>query len=90
MAGSTLFYKLGKIFGEIGGQENIYKKNLPPGTAGQEVPMSNLKAVPDDEIDPVQRMARTFSSRQKQQQIMSLFCCVAIIIFFVVLFFSPE
>ncbi len=90
MAGSQLFYKIGKLFGEIGGQENIYKKNLAPATAGQEVPMSDFKAVPDDEVDPVQRMARTFSSKQKQQQLVSLFCCIAMVIFILVFLFWGE
>nr|MDO8088394.1 hypothetical protein [Candidatus Sigynarchaeum springense] len=90
MAGSKLFSKIDRIFGEIGGQENIYKKNLPPSTQGQETPMSGLKAVPDDEIDPVQKMASSFKRVQNRQQLLQLFCCIAITISVLVFFFLPE
>ena len=88
MAGSKLFSKLGRLFGEVGGQENIYKKNLPPSTSGQEIPISGLKAVPDDEIDPVQKMASSFKRVQTRQQMMSLICCIAITIFVVMFLFA--
>ncbi|MBN2151178.1 MAG: hypothetical protein JW839_07035 [Candidatus Lokiarchaeota archaeon] len=90
MAGSKLFAKVGRIFGEIGGQENIYKKNLQPATAGSEIPMTNLKAVPDDEIDPVQKMATSYKKVQSRQQLMSLICCITITVFVVLFFFLPE
>jgi hypothetical protein len=90
MAGSKLFYNLGKLFGEIGGQENIYRKNLPPSTVGQEVPISNLKAVPDDEVDPVRRVASSFKRVQNRQQVMSFVCCISIAIFVMLFLFLPE
>ncbi len=88
MAGSSLLSKIGRLFGEVGGQENIYKKNLPPSPAGQETPMSNLKAVPDDEVDPIQRVASSYRKVQNRQQLMSLVCCIAITIFVVMFLFS--
>jgi hypothetical protein len=89
MVGSDLIYKIGKALGEIGGQDNIYKKNLPPGTIGQEVPISTLKAVPDDEEDPVQKVASSFKRVQNRQQVMSFICCISIAAFIVLFLFLP-
>ncbi len=89
MAGSDLFYKVGKFFGEAGGQDNIYRKNLPPGTGGQEVPMATLKAVPDDEDDPAQKIASSFRRVQNRQQVMSFICCITIAVFVVLFLFMP-
>ncbi|NMC07162.1 MAG: hypothetical protein GYA24_18240 [Candidatus Lokiarchaeota archaeon] len=90
MAGSDLFYKIGKFFGEIGGQENLYRKNLPPGVADDVPSMSAFKAVPDDEIDPAQRLANSFRRVQGKQQAMSLFCCITMLVVFVVFLFFAE
>ncbi|MEX2680792.1 MAG: hypothetical protein Q6373_004280 [Candidatus Sigynarchaeota archaeon] len=90
MAGSKLFSKIGRVLGEIGGQENIYKKNLPPGTLDPESPLSDLKVVPDDEIDPVQKMASSFKKVQNRQQVISMLCCIGMTIFLLLLFFTPE
>jgi hypothetical protein len=94
MAKSRIFYNIGRLFGEIGGQDNVYRKNLPPGIVtgtggGQEIPMANLKAVPDEEDEPVQNMARNFKKLQNTKNLRAVFCCIMMVSLFILFMVMP-
>jgi hypothetical protein len=70
-------YKIGKLFGALGGQGEIFEKNLKPVATAARIPAGELKAVPDDEMDPREAFANNMKRAQKRQALMSIVCCIA-------------
>ena len=85
-------YKIGKFLGFLGGQEEIYGRNLKPVANEMRMPMGELKAVPDDEVNPMASIAKNVKRAQNKQALLSIVCCVASIgfmILFYALFSGP-
>jgi len=80
-------YKIGKVFGTLGGQEEIFEKNLRPVASAFKIPANELKAVPDDEMDPMAGIAKNVKRVQSRQAILSFVCCIASI-GFMILFYT--
>ncbi|HME53336.1 MAG TPA: hypothetical protein VKM55_14025 [Candidatus Lokiarchaeia archaeon] len=87
MAGPGKFYKIGKIFGALGGQDEIFEKNLRPAADAIKMPLNEFKAVPDDEENPMENIAQNMKKAQKRQALLSIVCCVASI-GFMILFYT--
>ena len=87
MAGPGKLYKIGKVFGALGGQDEIFEKNLRPVASAGKMSADELKAVPDDEMDPMRGISKTVKRAQSRQALMSIVCCIASI-GFMILFYN--